>query len=301
MFSDGLLWIPITLAATAAQVVRTAKQHELRNYLSALGAAYVRFLFAWPLAAVLLGANLLIAPQNLGLSARFAIWIFTAALVQIAGTILLLQAFRARDFAIGTVYAKAEVILVATGSAIFLEEPLRPVGWLGAALVAIGVFLLAAKSGVTNTLKNWGEPAAWFGVAAGLFFALSAIAIRGASTSLEFGSTWDRTSVTLFALISTQCLLNGAVLYLNNRHELKEVWTHRRKCFPVGFLSFAGTTGWIAAMTITSATKVRTLGQLEIVAAFFISLFHLKEQRFPRDYLGSALVFVGILLVIALG
>ena len=54
-------------------------------------------------------------------------------------------------------------------------------------------------------------------------------------------------------------------------------------------------------MTITSATKVRTLGQLEIVAAFFISLFHLKEQRFPRDYLGSALVFVGILLVIALG
>jgi len=69
----------------------------------------------------------------------------------------------------------------------------------------------------------------------------------------------------------------------------------------VGVLSFAGTTGWIAAMTLTTAAKVRTLGQLEIVVAFFISLMRFKEEHHFRDYLGSALVLVGILLVVGLG
>ena len=54
-------------------------------------------------------------------------------------------------------------------------------------------------------------------------------------------------------------------------------------------------------MTLTSATKVRTLGQLEIVLAFLVSLVRLKERHHLRDYLGSALVLVGILLVVALG
>ena len=75
---------------------------------------------------------------------------------------------------------------------------------------------------------------------------------------------------------------------------------HRRTCFQVGFLSFAGTTGWIAAMTLASATKVRTLGQLEIVLAFAVSLTRLKEHHHFRDYLG-VLCFSGILLVVAFG
>ncbi len=72
-------------------------------------------------------------------------------------------------------------------------------------------------------------------------------------------------------------------------------------CFQVGLLGFVGTTGWIAAMTLATAAKVRTLGQLEIVVAFFISLVRFKEQHHFRDYLGSVLVLSGILLVVGLG
>ena len=53
MPSAGAIWVPLTLGATVAQVLRTARQHELRQFLSATGAAYVRFLFAWPLALIL--------------------------------------------------------------------------------------------------------------------------------------------------------------------------------------------------------------------------------------------------------
>ena len=51
---------------------------------------------------------------------------------QILGTVALLRAFDLRDFAIGTVYAKTEVIIVALVSAVALSEPLLPLGWIGA-------------------------------------------------------------------------------------------------------------------------------------------------------------------------
>tara|TARA_A100001037_G_C15144409_1_gene635503 strand:+ start:1176 stop:2081 length:906 start_codon:yes stop_codon:yes gene_type:complete len=301
MDSGGLIWIPVTLGATAAQVMRTARQHELRSHLSSFGAAYVRFLFAWPLALLSVVLTRFVSPQSVGVPIQFYLWIGAAAVVQITGTALLLQAFRARDFAIGTVYSKSEVILVATGSAIFLNEPLQAAGWVGAVAVLVGVVLLAATSGVSAALRGLGDQAAWFGVAAGLFFAFSAIGIRGASTSLTGGSVWHRTCLTLLALLTFQMLIHGLLLWAFDRKQLVGIWRNRYACFQVGVLSFAGTTGWIAAMTLTSATKVRTLGQLEIVLAFLVSLVRLKERHHFRDYLGSALVLVGILLVVALG
>lgn len=301
MPSDGLLWVPVTLGATAAQVLRTARQHELRVYLEPLAAAYVRFLFAWPLSLLLLATTWVMSPDAIEIPRAFALWVGGAALVQITGTVLLLKAFRARDFAIGTVYSKAEVILVAAGSALFLGEPLRPLGWVGAIIVLFGVVLLAATSGLGVALRRWGDLSAWFGISAGFFFALSAVGIRGASNALLGGSVWHRTCVTLFALLSAQTLIHGAALAGRNRSQLTEIWRHRKNCYQIGLLSFAGTTGWIAAMTLTTAAKVRTLGQLEIVIAFVISLAVFKERHHFRDYLGSALVVSGILLVVGLG
>ena len=61
--------------------------------------------------------------------------------------------FPGNDFAIGTVYSKSEVILVAIGSAIFLNEPLRSTGWVGAVAVLMGVALLAATSGISAATR----------------------------------------------------------------------------------------------------------------------------------------------------
>ena len=54
-------------------------------------------------------------------------------------------------------------------------------------------------------------------------------------------------------------------------------------------------------MTLATAAKVRTLGQLEIVVAFVISLTLFREQHPLRDYIASALVVAGIFLVVGLG
>ena len=46
------LWIPITIAAAFLQNLRSALQKHLKGRLSTVGAAYARFLYAWPFALV---------------------------------------------------------------------------------------------------------------------------------------------------------------------------------------------------------------------------------------------------------
>ena len=51
-------------------------------------------------------------------------------------------------------------------------------------------------------------------------------------------------------------------------------------------------------MAMTTASRVRTLGQIEIVLAFVISATRLKERHKPKDYIGSTLVLLGIIGVV---
>ena len=46
------LWIPITIAAAFLQNLRSALQKHIKGRLSTSGAAYARFLYAWPFALV---------------------------------------------------------------------------------------------------------------------------------------------------------------------------------------------------------------------------------------------------------
>src|SRR5918993_3924586 len=138
------MWIPVTFAAATFQVLRTAQQHQLRGRLSANAAGFVRYLYGAPVAlivcAVLFGGLGRDVPS---VPARFWPTIVGAGVAQIVGTIALLHSFRMRDFAVGTVYSKTEVIQVAVLSAVLLGEPLEPVGWVGAAVCMVGVAALA--------------------------------------------------------------------------------------------------------------------------------------------------------------
>jgi drug/metabolite transporter (DMT)-like permease len=76
---------------------------------------------------------------------------------------------------------------------------------------------------------------------------------------------------------------------------------HWRRALPVGILSICGSAGWALAVTLTNAAKVRTLGQVELLIAFGISIWVLHERHTRAEYAASALVLAGILAVIILG
>jgi drug/metabolite transporter (DMT)-like permease len=296
------MWIPITLAAATFQILRTARQHELRRVLTVVPAGFVRYAYGFPLAIIasvltfgVVGAVLPSPPL------RFWPIVAGAGVAQILGTIALLHSFQVRDFAVGTVYAKTEVILVAVVSAVFLGEMLSPAGWAAAAVCMAGVAWLAAPERIGDILRSAGDRAALFGVLAGLGFALAAAGIRGASNSLGDDPAWSRALLTLTVMLGMQTLVNGAQLAATDRAALRGVFVHWRPAIPVGVLSIAGSVCWALAVTLTSATRVRTLGQVELVLAFAISAWWLREPHTRAEYAASALVLVGIIGVVALG
>ena len=273
------MWIPITLAAATFQILRTSRQHQLRSVLSVNGAGFVRYAYGFPMAVIVSVVTFGIVGESFpAIPARFWPIIAGAGVVQILGTVALLRAFDLRNFAIGTVYAKTEVILVAVVSAIALGEPLEPLGWVAAIVCMAGVVWLAAPNRLRDVLGSARDPAALMGVVAAGCFALAAVGIRGASTSLE-GPTWDRALLTLTVMLGIQTLINAGQLALTDRAELTNVARAWRFALPVGVLSLCGSIGWAVAVTLANAAKVRTLGQVEIVIAFAISAWVLHERH----------------------
>ena len=149
------MWIPITLAAATFQILRTSRQHQLRSVLSVNGAGFVRYAYGFPLAVLVALLTFGVVGESVpAIPWRFWPIIAGAGIAQILGTLALLRAFDLRDFAIGTVYAKTEVILVAVVAAVALGEPLAPLGWVSAFVCMAGVAWLAAPTRLLDILGD---------------------------------------------------------------------------------------------------------------------------------------------------
>lgn len=296
------MWIPITLAAATFQILRTSRQHQLRSMLSVNAAGFVRYAYGFPMALVASAITFgIFRAEFPEIPARFWLIIAGGGTAQILGTVALLRSFDLRDFAIGTVYSKSEIVIVAVASAVLLDESLEPIGWVAAVTCMVGVAWLAARGDLRTALDNSLDPAAWMGIAAAGGFALASIGIRAASMSLGDAPAWNRAMLTLTVMLGIQTVLNGVQLAVVDKSALAAVARQWRAALPVGVLSVCGSTGWAVAVTLTSATKVRTLGQVELLMAFAISVFWLRERHQRKEYAASALVLIGVLGVVALG
>jgi drug/metabolite transporter (DMT)-like permease len=296
------MWIPITLAAATFQILRTSRQHELRSVLSAGAAGFVRYLYGAPFALALGVIWFALPGHDLPeITSDFWLHAALAGVAQIVATIALLRSFRERDFAVGTVYSKSEVIAVAAIGAIGLGDALRVPGWLGIVLVMAGVALLASNGSIASLLRRAGDPAALMGLVAGGCFALAAVYIRAASRTMGEAPAFDRALVTLMAMLTIQTVINTVGFAMLDPQSLPKALTAWRPALFVGLFSLLGSIGWAWALTLENAAKVRTLGQVELIIAFGIAYVRLGERHGRADYLASALVLVGVVTVTLLG
>jgi len=144
------IWIPITLAAAFLQNIRSALQKHLQGRLSVFGAAYSRFVYALPVAAVYLwGLHAFGLPLPTP-NARFLIYCLLGGVCQILFTVFLLWMFSFRSFAVGTTFSKLEVIMVALLGAVLLGDSLNAFAVAAIVISAAGVVALsAAQSDLT--------------------------------------------------------------------------------------------------------------------------------------------------------
>jgi drug/metabolite transporter (DMT)-like permease len=180
-----------------------------------------------------------------------------------------------------------------------LSEPLGWLSWAGAVICLAGVAWLASKGSLRERLAGGLDPAARYGILAALGFGLTAVFIRGASSSLE-GTAVDRALITLAVMLTVQASVQGVAISQSRTASLTAVRRAWRQAIGVGVLSLAGSAAWALAMTLENAARVRTLGQIEIVFAFVLGIVIHREAHRWDEYVAAAVVTAGVtLLVIA--
>jgi drug/metabolite transporter (DMT)-like permease len=295
------LWIPLTVWGAFAQSVRNAAQRHLIKDLGTLGATLVRFLYGVPFALLWLGAVRGIGGQPLPApNLPFVFWVTVGAIGQIAATAMLLRAMAERNFAVGVVYSKTEIIQVALFSIVFLHDPLTWLAALAILLASLGVILLspqAEQTGVRGFLKVWTEPAALFGFGAGAGFAVSAVGYRGAGLALHAGSAFIAAAEALVWAQVIQTVLLGGWLLLRNRAVVLAVAREWRLSLLAGAAGALASAGWFTAMTLEPAAHVRTLGLLEVLFSYAISLRIFREPISRLEVIGIVLLVAGIALI----
>ncbi len=291
------MWMAVTVAAAIFQTWRTAMQQRLRALLSISGAGFVRYVWGAPIAFTAVAA-MAISGRHLPMPPpRFWPLIAGGGVAQILATVLLISAFDARGFAVGTVYSKTEVVQVAVFSAVLLNETLRPLGWLSTMLCLAGVVLLAGGRG----LLRHPDRAATLGLFAGTGFGLAAVAIRAATQSLGDSPALVRAIIALAVMNTMQTVIHGGYLAVREREQIGLAFHHWRSSSVVGVLSVCGSACWAWAFALQNAAKVRTFGQIELLFTFAIAHWWLHEHNSRRDYAGAGLVLAGVLGVMIAG
>ena len=138
------LWIGLAVMAALMQAVRTAAQKTLNQRMSILGTTYVRSVFGLPVMVAYLGMVMALAGGGLPpLDAAFITYTFLGALTQVLATTLLIRLFRLRNFAVGSMLIKVDIIMTALLGMALFSERLSVAGFAALLVVLAGVMLMS--------------------------------------------------------------------------------------------------------------------------------------------------------------
>ena len=296
------LWIPLTIAAAFFQNIRSAMQKHLQGKLSTLGAAYVRFIYALPIAIVYFLAVVYLEAHPLpAMNAGFLLYALLGGLCQILFTVFLLWLFSFHNFAVGTTFSKLETIMVAIFGLILLGDRLTPGVTIAIAMSAVGVVILSAdqsKLGINNLIRNLWRLPTLIGLSCAAWLGMSVVLFRAASLSLGLGSFTLAASFTLLIVLLLQTAIMGIIIGLREPTQLKKVMQHWRPAALVGISGGLASIGWFSAFTLQNATYVRALGQIELIFTFAVTLLVFREQVSRAEIGGILLIGASIILLL---
>lgn len=292
-------WVPIVLWAAVAQTVRNAAQRSLVAQAGTLGATLSRFLYGIPFAALIV-ALLHAIPQTSGpvpaFSAGYFAWLMLGAIGQLAATAAMLVAMKQRNFVVGAAYSKTDALQVALFASVFLHELPGWVTLLAITVATAGVFLLSLpKRGVAGT--GWISGAAWYGLASGAAFAISAVGYRGAALHVPNTSPWLVGAWGVLGAQIAQTILLGGWLAWRAPQSLHAMVRERKVALAAGAAGAIASVGWFTALALTSAANVRALGMVEVVFSYLVSHRFMKEKLASSEQFGLLLVGIGLVVL----
>jgi len=296
------LWIPLTIAAAFFQNIRSAMQKHLKGKLSTLGASYVRFVYAVPIALLYLYLVLRVEDVALpAIDARFLFYAVSGGICQIMFTVFLLWLFSFHNFAVGTTISKLETVMVAVFGLLLLGDTLTLPVVLAIALSAVGLVVMSVgqeKLGFVSLLRGLWRMPTLIGLACAAWLGMSVVLFRAASLSLGLDNFIVAAAFTLCIVVLLQSLMMGVLIALREPGQLRKVLVHWRPAMLVGISGGLASIGWFSAFTLQNATYVRALGQIELLFTFAVTLLFFREKVSLLETLGILLITASIMLVL---
>ena len=296
------LWIPLTIAAAFFQNIRSALQKHLKGKLTTLGAAYVRFFYAWPIALVYFFTVIYSEGQPLpGFSTSFLLYALTGGVCQIMFTVFLLWLFSFHNFAVGTTISKLETVMVAIFGLILLGDEITAPVIIAIAMSSAGLVILSAgqaKLSIDNLVSGLWRPPTLIGLACAAWLGLSVVLFRAASLSLGVDNYLVAASFTLLVVLILQTAVMGVLLGVREPDQLKKLLLHWRPAALVGISGGLASIGWFSAFTLQNATYVRALGQIELLFTFVVTLLVFREKVSVKETAGIVLITISIILIL---
>lgn len=284
------------------QNLRSVLQKALKGRLSTTGAAYSRFLYAWPFALLYLWALSEIGGYDLPRpNTQFLIYCALGGLAQILFTVVLLWMFSFRSFAVGTTFSKLEVVLIAAMGAVLLGDTVGPMALLAIAIGAAGTVLLSlteTKLTLGGLLRGMADKVTLVGLLCAALLGASVVFFRGAALALDGPDFIIAAAFALVVALIMQTLMMGAWFMLFDRAQLMQVLRHWRYAAPVGLVGMACSVCWFTAFTLQNAAYVRALGQVELVFTFLAGIFIFREKVARTELIGILLVVAAIFLIL---
>jgi len=304
MEGSGWLWIALSVWAAFAQTLRNTAQRSLTASLGTLGATLVRFLYGLPFALAWLAAVHHWRAEPLpAANWAFLGWVTLGAVAQIAATAFLLLAMEARSFALGVAYSKTEILQIAVFGLVFLGDPISPTTALAVACGTLGVLLLSPadkERPFAALLSGLTTRPALLGLASGAGFAFAAVGYRGAALSLD-GSFLMSAATALAAAQFIQTVLLGGWLLWRSPDVVAGTLRLWRPSLFAGFMGAAASAGWFSAFALQPAAHVRTVGLIELVFSYAVSLKLFREKLSRLELAGMVFLALGIAVITLAG
>ena len=296
-------WIVITILGAFFQNLRSALQKRSTSNLSNLGASYIRFLFAFPFAILYLLAIDVVTNYTLPIANQtFFIYCFAGGVAQILFTVFLVSLFGSRNFAVGTVYSKTEIVQVALLAYLILGEPLSSPAILALSLTLLGVVLLPFSDqtiSLERFLVDANSRSTLIGLSSGAALGASVVFYRGAALSLEYsGPIFVAAAFTLMLALAFQTCVMGVWIILKEPSTFTHIRHYWGGSLAVGVTGILASICWFTAFTMHNAAEVRALGQIELVFTFLFSLLFFKEKTTLKEFSGIILIMLGVLVLV---
>ena len=286
-------WLLLTFLGAFLQNIRSFLQRRITDNLSINGSSFVRFLFAIPLAFVVV---LLLVDRIPSLPWTFLGYVIAGGIAQIVGTSCLISAVVKGNFSVGTTLSKTEAAQAALFGLVVLGDAITASIALGILVSLAGVACLSWSDG--SFLPNLSRRALILGLISGTGFAVAAVCFRGASLSLEFGEFFERAALTVLVAVTLQSIILGIYLLVREPGELARVFQNWRVSSVIGCVGMLASLCWFSAMTLNSAAVVRAVGQIELLFTLMTTIWLFKERLRLVQLLGMVLIVAGIWLLI---